>query len=64
MFSATKPLVLRTLKRPVRRALPVTSSTDRAAALAAAGRALRDTRDTSERVVDAVVDRLLKELSW
>jgi hypothetical protein len=63
MFSATKPLVMRTLVRPVRRELPGKDST-KVAELAAAREALRDTRDTADRVIDSVVDRMLKELTW
>ncbi len=63
MFSATQPLVMRTLVRPVRRELPANLSI-RAAELAAAREALLDTRDAADRVIDSVVDRMLKELSW
>jgi hypothetical protein len=66
MFSATQPLVMRTLVRPVRpvrRELPVNLST-KAAELAAAREALLDTRSAADKVMDSVVDRMLKELSW
>ena len=64
MFNATQPLVARTLVRPVKRELPGKPSSTKAAELAAAREALRDTRDTADRVIDSVVDRMLKELSW
>jgi len=64
MFSATKPLVVRTLSKPVRRELRQSRASERAVELAAAREALLDTRDAADRVVDAVVNRLLKELSW
>ena len=64
MLNATKPLVSRTLVRPVQRELPGKVSTTKAAELAAAREALRDTRDVADRVIDSVVDRMLKELSW
>ncbi len=63
MFSATQPLVMRTLVRPVQRQLPGKFST-KAAELAAAREALLDTRDAADKVIDSVVDRMLKELSW
>jgi hypothetical protein len=63
MFSATKPLVVGTLSKPVRRELPGNVSR-KAEELKAAREALLDTRDTADRVIDSVVDRLLKELSW
>ena len=63
MFHATKPLVARTLVRPVRRELPGSASR-KAEELKAAREALLDTRDAADRVIDSVVDRLLKELSW
>ncbi|HEV2295873.1 MAG TPA: hypothetical protein VGR35_18650 [Tepidisphaeraceae bacterium] len=63
MFSATKPLVTRTLVRPVQRELPGNVS-NKAAELAAAREALLDRRDAADRVIDSVVDRMLKELTW
>jgi hypothetical protein len=63
MFNATKPLVLRTLVKPVKRELP-RSCSNKAKELAAARAALLDTRETADRLIDSVVDRLLNELSW
>ena len=60
---ATKPLIARTLAKPVRRALPGHDSL-RDAELKATCEAVLDPRDAKERVIDSVVDRLLKELSW
>lgn len=66
MFSATKPLVMRTLVRPVQRELPgkVSTTSTKAAELAAARDALLDTRNAADKVIDSVVERLLKELTW
>ena len=66
MFSATKPLVLGTLnnKKPVMREMRDKSLSATATELAAAREALLDTRKTADRVMDCVVDRMLKELSW
>jgi hypothetical protein len=47
----------------VRRELHGRDST-KAAELKAAREAVLDPRDPGERVIDAVVDRLLKELTW
>lgn len=63
MFSATKPLVMRTLVRPVRRENPGYSSKTNKELMAARD-ALLDQRDAADRVVDSVVQRLQKELSW
>ena len=60
---ATKPLIARTLVNPVRRELPGHHSIT-SAELNAARQAVLDPRDAKERVIDSVVDRLLKELSW
>ena len=65
MFSATKPLVLGTLsKKPVMREMRHKPLAATATELAAAREALLDTRKTADRVMDCVVDRMLKELSW
>ena len=67
MFSATKPLVMGTLnKKPVMRAMRShgRNLSATAAELAVAREALLDTRKTADRVMDSVVDRMLKELSW
>ena len=63
MFNATQPLVTRTLVRPVQRELPGRIS-NRSAELQAAREALLDKRDAADKVIDAVVERMLKELSW
>ncbi|MDQ3440849.1 MAG: hypothetical protein M3478_10920 [Planctomycetota bacterium] len=60
---ATKPLIARTLVNPVRRELPGRDSI-KAAELKAARDAVLDPRDAKERVIDSVVDRLLRELTW
>jgi hypothetical protein len=65
MFSATKPLVMGTLQRPVMREMRSTRTLSATAAeLVAARDALLDTREVADRVMDSVVDRMLKELSW
>ena len=65
MFSATKPLVVGTLSRkPVMREMRPRPLAATASELAAARKALLDTRETADRVMDCVVDRMLKELSW
>ena len=61
--SATKPLIAGALVKPVRRELPGRDST-KTAELKAAREAALDPRDAKERVIDSVVDRLLKELTW
>ena len=61
--SATKPLIVGALVKPVRRELPGRDST-KTAELKAAREAALDPRDAKERVIDSVVDRLLKELTW
>jgi hypothetical protein len=61
--SATKPLIAGALVKPVRRELPGHDST-KSAELNAAREAVLDPRDAKERVIDSVVDRLLKELTW
>ena len=61
--SATKPLIAGALVKPVRRELPGRDST-KTAELKAAREAVLDPRDAKERVIDSVVDRLLKELTW
>ncbi len=63
MFSATEVPVKRTLPRPVRRELPANVTT-KFKELAAAREALLDTRNTADRVVDSVVNRMLTELRW
>ena len=62
--SATKPLIAGALVKPVRRELPGRDSMKTAAELKAAREAVLDPRDAKERVIDSVVDRLLKELTW
>jgi hypothetical protein len=65
MFSTTNPLVIGTLQRPVMREMRSTRNLSATAAeLAAARDALLDTRKLADRVMDSVVDRMLKELSW
>lgn len=59
MCSATQPLIMRTLARPVNRELPARMGTG-AKELDAAREALLDTRDAADKVIDSVVDRLLK----
>jgi hypothetical protein len=61
--SATKPLIAGALVKPVRRELPGRDST-KSAELKAVREAVLDPRDAKERVIDSVVDRLLKELTW
>ena len=61
--SATKPLIAGALVKPVRRELPGRDSV-KSAELRAAREAVLDPRDAKERVIDSVVDRLLKELTW
>jgi hypothetical protein len=61
--TATKPLIAGALIKPVRRELPGRDST-KSAELKAAREAVRDPRDAKERVIDSVVDRLLRELTW
>ena len=61
--TATKPLIAGALIKPVRRELPGRDST-KSAELRAAREAMLDPRDAKERVIDSVVDRLLKELTW
>ena len=63
LSSAAKPLIVGRLVKPVRRELPGHDST-KAAELKAAREAVLDPRDQKERVIDSVVDRLLKELTW
>jgi hypothetical protein len=64
MFSsATKPLIVGRLVKPVRRELHGRDST-KAAELKAAREAVLDPRDPREWVIDSVVGRLLKELTW
>jgi hypothetical protein len=64
MFNATRPLILRTLVNPVKRELPRRCAANKMKELAAARAALLDTRETADRVIDSLVDRLLNELSW
>ena len=61
--SATKPLIAGALVKPVRRELHGRHSMKNAE-LKAAREAVLDPRDAKERVIDSVVDRLLKELTW
>ena len=61
--SATKPLIAGALVKPVRRELPGRDLL-KTVELKAAREAVLDPRDAKERVVDSVVDRLLKELTW
>ena len=63
LSSTTKPLIAGTLSKAVRRELPDRRAS-RDAELSAARAAVLDPRDVKERVVDSVVDRLLKELTW
>ena len=63
LSSATKPLIAGRLVKPVRRELPGHDPT-KCAELKAAREAVLDSRDQKERVIDSVVDRLLKELTW
>ena len=63
LSSATKPLIAGRLVKPVRRELHGHDSA-KAAELKAAREAVLDPRDQRERVMDSVVDRLLKELTW
>ena len=62
LFRTAKPLVVRTLVRPLHDVPSVFST--KSAELAAAREALLDRRDTADKVVDRIVDRMLKELSW
>lgn len=63
MFKAVQPVIARTLVRPLNYEIPACRGT-RTLELAAAQEKLLDTRDTADRVIDAVVEEMLKELSW
>ena len=63
LSSTTKRLIVGRLAKPVRRELHGHDSA-KATELKAAREAVMDPRNQKERVIDSVVDRLLKELTW